>query len=278
MQKIGLIGVGNIGSRFAQILCQAGHTVVVFDADSKKMVATASLGARLATNPAEVAARSDVILLCLPDSRAVEHVMEGSEGLLAALKPAQLVVDTGTTHPETDIRYARRCEEKGAGLIDAPITGRSQGFIFMVGGTPENFARAREVLERLGYKVKHIGPVGRGQMLKLMNQMVLAGQWAVWAEAMAWGEKAGVEPRLLRDYLEFPVDEGLYGDDFTGGGTLALHYKDLGYALDLAHKNGAVVPVTNVVHEAFKAVKAWGDPSWTQAGIVTYWRRLGGWK
>ena len=100
------------------------------------------------------------------------------------------------------------------------------------------------------------------------------GQWAVWSEAIEFGRQAGIEPRLLSEHLEFGVPESLYGEDFSGGGTLGLHYKDLGYILDLAHDTGANIPITGLVHEIFKASKVGGERDWSQPGIVTYWRRL----
>jgi 3-hydroxyisobutyrate dehydrogenase-like beta-hydroxyacid dehydrogenase len=103
---------------------------------------------------------------------------------------------------------------------------------------------------------------------------VLAGQWAVWAEAVGFTRAAGLEPRLLSDCLEFPVPEAMYGEGFAAGGELALHYKDLGYILEVAHQREANVPVSGLVHEIFRAVKAGGDPTWWQAGIISYWRRL----
>jgi len=274
MESIGLIGIGNIGSHFARRLREAGYPLTVFDIDAKKMDFAVGLGARPAATPGEVAENSDIVLLCLPGSPAVEEVMEKLKGIISHLRRGHLIIDTGTTRPDTDIRYAKECEKRGAGFIDAPITWRSKGLIIMVGGSPENFERGKEVLSCLSYKLKHIGPIGHGQMLKLMNQMVLAGQLAVWAEVIEWGKKGGIDPRLLRDYLEFPIEEALYGDDFHGSGTLALHYKDLQYALQIAHDNGANAPVTSIVHEAFKAAKVLGEQDWSQPGIATYWRRL----
>jgi len=104
----------------------------------------------------------------------------------------------------------------------------------------------------------------------------LAGQWAVWAEVIAFGEKSGLDPRLLSEYLEFPIAESLYGNDFSGGGHLVLHYKDLGYALDLAHRSGASLPLMGQIREIFKAVKVNGEPNWVQTAIITYWRQLNG--
>jgi len=274
MDRVGLIGLGNVGSGFAKMLIQAGYSLTVLDKDRSKTEAAVERGARPAEMPREVAEQSDVVLLSLPGSAAVEEVMEGTDGLLGAMREGQLVVDTGTSHPDTDIRCERLCAERGAGFIDAPITGRAKGWIMMVGGTEESFERGREVLTHLSYKLKHVGTIGSGQILKLMNQMTLAGQWAVWAEVIEFGRRGGLDPQLLRGYLEFPVDESLFGDDFSGAGTLALHYKDLGYVLDLAHRSGAAIPVTDVVHEAFKATNAFGRRDWRQTGIVTYWRRL----
>jgi len=274
MARIGLIGVGNVGSGFARVLLERGFPLVVHDQEPTHAQRAGDLGAQVVDSPAAVAAAAEVILLSLPGSHAVTEVMEGPAGLLAHLQPGHLVVDTGTTHPDTDIHYQRLCQERGAALVDAPITGRRQGWIFMLGGRDEDVARAAELISVLAYQHRHVGPLGSGQVLKLANQMVLAGQWAVWAEAIEFTRQAGMEPRLLSDYLEFPIADGLYGDDFAAGGQLALHYKDLGYALDLAHHRGAQVPLTGLVHEVFKAVKASGQPDWNQMGIVTYWRRL----
>jgi 2-hydroxy-3-oxopropionate reductase len=274
VHRIGLIGIGNIGSHFAKVLREAGYPLTVLDLDRAKLEQAVTLGAQAAAHPAEVADQSDIILLCLPGSHAVDDVMTGVNDILGHLRPGQLVVDTGTSRPETAVRYDRLCAEKSAGFIDAPITWRSQGLIIMVGGSADNFERGREVLERLSYKLKHVGPIGHGQMLKLANQLVLAGQLAVWAEAVAFTQQCGLDGQLLRGYLEFPIPEALYGDDFAGGGQLALHFKDLGYILEVAHDNGANIPVTGIVHEAFKHAHVAGDPNWTQPGIVTYWRRL----
>lgn len=274
MERVGLIGLGNVGSVFAHTLREAGYELTVFDKDPCRMEAAVAEGAQPARSSREVGEKSDVVLLSLPGSPAVEEVMEGDKGLLSAARPGLLIVDTGTSHPDTDRRYATACQQRGAAFIDAPITGRGPGWIFMVGGTPEEYERARHVLASLSYKLARVGPVGSGQVLKLANQMILAGQLAVWAETVEFTRKAGLDPELLKDYLEFPIPEMVYGDDFHMGGHLALHYKDLGYALELAHREESNTPLTALVREIFKAAKAGGDPDWGQPGIVTYWRRL----
>ncbi len=274
MEHVGLIGLGNVGGGFARTLREAGYPLTVLDKDPAKLKPALTLGADAAATPGEVADKTAIIILSLPGSPPVEAVMEGPDGILTHLRKGQLVIDTGTTRPQTDIHYETLCRASGAGLIDAPITGRSKGWIMMVGGSESDFNKARTLLSSLSYKLEHVGPVGRGQVLKLANQLVLAGQWAVWSEAVTFAQQAGLDPHLLSDCLEFPVPDSVYGDDFGAAGTLALHYKDLAYIIELAHDTGANIPVTSLVHEVFKAANVAGDPAWNQPGIVTYWRRL----
>jgi 3-hydroxyisobutyrate dehydrogenase-like beta-hydroxyacid dehydrogenase len=275
MQKsVGLIGLGNIGSYFTQQLLNAGYPLTVLDIDSARLKQAEDLGAHTAQTPGELAEKSDVIVLALPSSKQVAEVMDGNAGILAHIRPGHLIIDTGTTQPAVDIRYQALAAQKGAGFLDAPITWRREGLIIMVGGSDENFAAGQDVIDCLSYKFKHIGEIGQGQSLKLLNQMIQAGQLAVWSEAIEMGRMSGVDPRLLKDFLEFPINDDLFGNDFTGGGHLSLHYKDLGYALELAHDTGAQIPMTSLVHEIFKATKPFGHPNWKQPGIVTFWRRL----
>ncbi|MHB9032190.1 MAG: NAD(P)-dependent oxidoreductase [Anaerolineae bacterium] len=274
MNRIGLIGLGNIGSYYTKKLLEAGYPLYVVDINPERVSFAVELGAHACAKPAELTAQVDIILFSLPGSPQVEQVMEGQHGVLAALRAGQLVIDTGTTRPETDISYQKQCAVKGVGYLDAPITWRKQGLIMMAGGEAEDFARGREILECIGYKVRHVGPIGSGQVLKLANQIILAGQMAIWSEAVEFTRQSRLDPTLLRDYLEFPITPGLEGDEFTGGGQLALHYKDLIYALDFAHDTGTSLPLTAQIHEIFKATKVYGDPNWIQTGIVTYWRRM----
>lgn len=274
MEKIGLIGFESMGRFYAQRLLQADFTLTVMDIDPQKVEHAISLGANIASSPKEVAQSSKFVLLAVPGSREVESIMDGEDGVLSGLGEGQLVINTSTTHPKTDIRYERECSLRGAGYFDAPVTWRKQGLIIMVGGSSENFLRAKPVLDVIGYKVVHVGPVGDGQKLKAVNQLIGACQRAVWSEALEFAKGLGLDPKLIRDVLELPVPEDVFGEDFSGEGQLALHYKDLGYIAELAHECELAIPLTLLVHEIFKATKRYGSPDWTQAGIVTFWRRL----
>lgn len=275
-RKIGLIGLGNIGGFYSKKLLEADYPLTVFDLDAAKQKVAVDAGAKGAATPAEVALASDVIILSLPNSEIVESVMEEENGILSVLKEGQLVIDTSTCRPGTAVRFENLCAQKKAGFIDSPLSWRKPGQILMVGGTEENFAKAEEVLACISYKYRLVGPIGYGQYLKMINQAVLANRLAVSCEAVELTKKCGMDPKLLEEHLEFDIPEVLYTEDYTGGGHLALHYKDLGYLNEIAHDVCANIPISALVHELFKATKIYGEPHWIQPGIQTYYIRLNG--
>lgn len=271
MKNIGLIGLGNIGKFYTKQLLEAGYPLTVLDIDKEKLDLAVSQGAKPATTPTEVVENSDIIILSLPGSHVVEPVMDG---ILSALRPGQLIIDTSTCRPNTAIRYEKLCKEKGAGFIDSPLTWRGPGQILMVGGTKENFEKCEEILKCLSYKYMLVGEIGVGQVLKMINQAILANHLAVNAEAVEMAKLHNIDPTLLKSYLEFDIPEKLFTGDYQGGGHLALHYKDLGYLLEIAHDSGANIPISSLVHEMFKTSKIYGEPNWLQIGIQTYYKRL----
>jgi 3-hydroxyisobutyrate dehydrogenase-like beta-hydroxyacid dehydrogenase len=212
----------------------------------------------------------------LPKSEIVESVMESENGVLSVLKAGQVVIDTSTSRPKTAIRLEKLCEEKGAGFIDSPLTWRGPGrtHILMVGGKEKSFKKAEEVLKCMSYKYRLVGPVGAGQILKLINQAVSANQIAVHAEAVELTKKYGLDPKLLKEFLEFDIDERLLAEDYHGCGEITFHYKDLGYLLEIAHDSCANIPITSLVHEMLKTSKVYGEPIWSIHGIRTYYQRL----
>jgi 3-hydroxyisobutyrate dehydrogenase len=127
MKRVGLIGFGNIGSYYANLLLGAGYPLTVFDIDPQKLATAVKQGAILTDTAAKVVQNSDFIILALPKSEVVEAVMEGESGVLSVLKAGRIVIDTSTSRPQTAVRLERLCEEKGAGFIDSPLTWRGPG-------------------------------------------------------------------------------------------------------------------------------------------------------
>jgi len=273
-KRIGLIGLGNIGSFYAKKLLDSGFPLVVLDTDNAKVQFAVDMGAISTATPAEVAKVSDVIILSLPNSEIVESVMEGAIGILSELKAGQLVIDTSTCRPRTAVKFHKLCAEKNAGFLDSPLTRRGPGQILMVGGDDKDFASAEDVLACISYKYQLIGPSGSGQYLKMINQAIMANSLAASAEAVELANNCGLDSRLLKDYLEFDLPDCLFAEDYEGTGQLSLHYKDLGYLLEIAHDVNANIPVSSLVHEIFKTAKVYGDPNWSQNGIQSYYKRL----
>jgi 2-hydroxy-3-oxopropionate reductase len=276
MKKVGLIGLGNVGSYYVTKLLEAGYLLTVFDIDPQRLENAAEQGATPADTAANVAPDSDYIILSLTNSEVVESVMEGEHGVLNVLKPGQVVIDTSTCRPKTAVRLEKLCEEKGAYFIDSPLTWRGpfHTHILMVGGKEASFKKAEEILKCLGYKYQLIGSIGTGQILKIINQAILANQMAVHAEAVEFTKKYGLDPALLKEFLEFDISEELLAEDYCGNGELALHYKDLGYLLEMAHESCANIPISSLVHEIFKTSKGYGEPRWREPGVLTYYQRL----
>lgn len=270
---IGIVGVGNMGSFYLQKLLEAGYPVQVYDPRAERQAWAREQGAEVANSPTELVRRCEVVLLAVPGNREVRAIMEEA---LSVLQRGQVLVNTSTTHPQIDTYYAEGCARAGATWVDAPVTWRPQGLIIMVGGEAEAYQRVLPILQTFAYRVVHVGEVGSGQKLKAVNQLILADQLAVWCEAVEFARGIGLAPELVRDALELPVPDAVLGEEFAGGGQLALHYKDLGYILDLAHEHESAIPLTLLVHEIFKATKRFGDSNWIQPGIVTFWRRLNG--
>jgi 3-hydroxyisobutyrate dehydrogenase-like beta-hydroxyacid dehydrogenase len=276
MKKVGLIGLGNVGSYYVKKLLEASYPLTVFDIDLQKCEAAVKQGAMLANTVIKVVQNSDFIILSLPNSEIVESVMEDEYGVISTIKAGQIVIDTSTCRPKIEVRFEKLCEEKGAGFIDAPLTWRGPGhtMILMVGGKEASFRQAEAILKCLSYKYRLLGPVGTGQILKLINQTVLATQLAVYSEIVELTKKYSLDPALLKELLGFDIPERLLCGDYSGIGQLALMYKDLGYLLEIAHDSYANIPISSFVHEIFKTSKIYGESNWEQHGIQTYYHRL----
>lgn len=273
-QRIGFIGLGLMGRPMAQNLVKAGYRLVVHNRSAAAAQELAAEGAAVVANGREVASQSDVVITMLPDSPDVQQVVAGDNGVLEGIGEGQLLVDMSTISPVVTRQLSGRVQEKGASMLDAPVSGGDVGAIagtlsIMVGGDLTDFERAKPLFEVMGKTIVHVGPSGAGQVTKAANQVVVGGIMAAVSEALLLGSKGGVAPEKILDVL----GGGLAGNrvmevkrekylnhDFTPGFRAELHHKDLGIAMSAAREYGLVLPMTAIVDQLFLAMrkKGWG--------------------
>jgi 3-hydroxyisobutyrate dehydrogenase len=251
-ERIGFIGLGNMGGRMTTRLVNAGIAVLGYDATPER---AAAAGAQVAGSIAEVVKFADVVMMSLPDSRVVEAVVEGDGGVLAHCRAGQVVVDLSTAAASSTIRLAQRFAERGVQYVDAGISGGAAAaekgtLTLMVGGDANAVASLDWAFAPISAKVAHMGASGAGHTTKLLNNFLNAVSLAASAEVMVAGKKAGLDLHLLLDVLNsssgvnfatlnrFPkiVD----GDYLEGGLTGKLMTKDVVLYVDRARELGVV--------------------------------------
>jgi len=262
--NIGFIGLGTMGAPMARRLLDAGHRVAVHNRTRTREEALVGLGARRAANPADAAAGADLVVTMVADTPDVEGVVFGPDGVSASISAAALLVDMSTIAPGATRAFAGRLErETGAGWLDAPVSGGSEGAVrgtlsIMVGGAAADLERARPALSCLGTTITHVGPVGAGQLAKAMNQVIIAGTYAAVAEGLVLGLKAGIDVEAAMAALAGGaagswglVNRGpnIVRDAYPLGFRVRLHRKDLGIALTAARDLGVPLPLAALVEQ-----------------------------
>jgi 3-hydroxyisobutyrate dehydrogenase len=249
-EVIGFIGLGNMGGRMTACLVRAGREVVGYDLRQEQVSAA---GARPAKSVAEVVEAADVVLISLPDSRVIEGVVGGAEGVLAHARAAQVVVDLSTAAPASTRRIHDQLAARGASYLDAGISGGAAAadkgaLTLMVGGDKQALERVRPVLDSFSAQIFYCGTSGAGHTAKVLNNFLNAVSLAATAEIMVAGKKAGLDLGLLLEILNassgvnfatlnrFP--KIIRGDYLKGGLTNALMMKDVVLYADLAGELG----------------------------------------
>ena len=274
-EKVGFIGLGIMGRPMAKNLMEAGYDLVLYNRTREKAEDLAGEGdAEVAASPREVAEKSDIIVTMLPDSPDVRNVVVGEDGVLEGIREGSLVVDMSTISPVVTEELAAKVSERGASMLDAPVSGGDVGAIegtlsIMVGGGEEDFERASPLFEAMGKTVNHVGPTGAGQVTKAANQVVVALTIEAVSEALVLGSKGGVAPEKILDVLSGGLAgnkvmevkrEKFLSHTFDPGFRSELHHKDLGIALAAGREYGVVLPVTAIVDQMLLEMKrkGWG--------------------
>ena len=289
-ERIGFAGLGTMGAPMAANLARAGFSLTVWNRTPGKATSLVELGAREATSPADLAATSDVVVTCLTDSPQVESVLFGPEGLAGGLAAGSLVIDTSTISPRRAIEFAQRLATHGVMMLDAPVTGGSEGarlatLTMLVGGSDVEFDRAHDVLAAMGSNVAHLGPLGAGQWAKAINQVILAGTYLGVAEGVVLALKAGLDAEKIVGALGGGAAGSwvlanrsgrMIDDDYPLGFKIELHRKDLGIGLELARDVGATLPVTALAAAFEDGIIAQGHGGDDNAALARAIRRLSG--
>ncbi|MGD0442012.1 MAG: NAD(P)-dependent oxidoreductase [Acidimicrobiales bacterium] len=256
-QKLGFVGLGTMGAAMAANLARAGFPLTVWNRTPGRAGPLVALGAVEAGSPRELAQASDVVVTCVTDSPQVDEVVFGTDGLAEGFTSGSLLIDCSTISPASAREFAARLGELGVTMIDAPVSGGSEGAVagtltIMAGGAPADLERADDVLHAMGRSVTHLGPIGSGQVAKAVNQVILCGTYLGVAEGMVLAMKAGVDVEQLTAALAGGAAGSwvlsnrsgrMIADSYPLGFKIALHRKDMAIALELARRVGAVLPV-----------------------------------
>jgi 2-hydroxy-3-oxopropionate reductase len=274
MTAIGFIGIGIMGRPMAGHLQAAGHELYIRDLQPAPSELIEN-GAVECPSCHEVAERSEVIILMVPDTPDVAEVLFGADGVADGLSPGKTVVDMSTISPIDTVDFAKRINDKGCDYLDAPVSGGEVGaknaaLTIMVGGPEAVFERIRPLFELMGKNITLVGDNGAGQTCKAANQIIVAMTIHAVGEALLFASKAGVDPARVRDALMGGFASSrileLHGErmikrTFEPGFRIKLHQKDLNLALSGARALGLSLPGTATAQELFNACKGngWDD-------------------
>jgi 3-hydroxyisobutyrate dehydrogenase len=262
-ERIGFLGLGTMGAAMAANLARAGFDVTAWNRTPGRAPELDELGVTRAATPADVARGSDAVVVCVSDTPDVEAVLFGPDGLAGGAAAGLLVVDCSTIAPGPTRDFATRLAERGVALVDAPVSGGSEGarkatLSIFVGGEATDVERARPILAALGTTITHVGPVGAGQAVKAVNQVILAGTYLGVAEGIVLAMKAGLDVEQVVGALGGGAAQSwvlanrsgrMLENDYPLGFKVTLHRKDLGIALGLADETGAELPVSALAAE-----------------------------
>ena len=282
MANLGFTGVGIMGKPMAGHLLAAGHTIHVYDVVSKAVKEMASKGAVACGSNKEVAQKSDVIFIMVPDTPDVEAVLFGKDGVTEGVRSGSIVVDMSSISPIATKEFAKKLDDLGVKMLDAPVSGGQVGaekatLSIMVGGKPKVFEQIKPYFEIMGKNIVYIGGNGDGQTCKVANQIVVALTIEAISEALLFASKAGADPAKVREALLGGFAQSrildLHGErmikrTFAPGFRIRHQQKDLNLALQGARSLGLSLPNTATTQELYNALAAEGNSNLDHSALV----------
>ena len=284
--SLGFAGLGVMGRPMASHLAAAGHAMTLYDVvPGLASELAASLGAHAASTPAELAARSDVVVTMVPNGSVVQRLVCGDDGLLRGLKPGALVLDTSSSEPWLTEATGRLVAAAGCAMVDAPVSGAQWGaeaaeLVFMCGGSEADIERVRPLLDVMGKAVFHLGPLGAGHAMKCLNNLVTASNFLAVVEALAIGKRVGLDPAAMVDVLDRSTGmswisqthlrQRVVSRSFDDPFKLSLMQKDIGIAMELARTEQLPTPLSALGQQLWRAAALAAEPGASVSELVRW--------
>jgi 3-hydroxyisobutyrate dehydrogenase len=282
-RKTAFLGLGVMGHPMAGHLARAGHSVTVYNRTAAKAQAWAGeFGGRAAPTPREAAAGADFVFACVGNDDDLRSVVLGEQGALAGMKPGAVLVDHTTASAAIARELSAAAKAKGLSFVDAPVSGGQAGAVnglltVMCGGESAAFDAMRPVAMAFSRAVTLVGGSGAGQLAKMVNQVCIAGLVQGLSEGIAFGQKAGLDMKLVLEVIgkgaaqSWQMDNRgatMVDDKFDFGFAVDWMRKDLGLVLDEGRRNGAHLPVTALVDQFYGDVQTMGGKRWDTSSLI----------
>ncbi len=288
--KVAFIGLGAMGYPMAGHLQKAGHDVTVYNRTAAKAEKWAGeYGGLFAETPAKAASGAEIVMACVGNDDDVRGIFYGDDGALAGMSEGAIFVDHTTTSATLARELGAAAKEKGVHFLDGPVSGGQAGaengvLTVMVGGDEAAFTRAEPVIDSFAKAVTLMGDIGSGQLTKMVNQICWVGTVQSLAEAIVFGEKAGLDMKRAVDVISKGAAQSwqmdnraltMIDDQFDFGFAVDWARKDLGIILDEANQNGSSLPVTALVDQFYARVQEQGGGRWDTSSLIKNFKRKG---
>ena len=288
--RVGFVGLGTMGGAMAANVARAGFEVTAWNRTAGRASELGELGVTIVESPSAVASASDVIITIVSDTPDVEAVLFGPDGVASGAASGALVVDMSTISPSATRDFAARLAEGGVAMLDAPVSGGSEGakkgtLTIFVGGDAADLERARPALGAMGTTITLVGPIGSGQAVKAVNQVILAGTYLGVAEGIVLAIKAGLDVEQVVGALSGGAAQSwvlanrsgrMLENDYPLGFKVALHRKDLGIALQLARETGTSLPISALCEQIEAGLIGKGHADDDMSAVARAIRELSG--
>ena len=290
MSTIAFIGLGIMGGPMAGHLVKAGHTVLGVNRSPQPVEALVAAGGQGADSVAEAVRDADIIITMVPDSPDVEGLALGPDGIYANARRGALHIDMSSIRPDVSTSLAAAGREAGIRVMDAPVSGGQAGAVeaklsIMVGGEQADFDEAKPILDTLGTTVVLVGPAGSGQTVKAANQLIVAGNYELVAEAIVFLRAYGVDTEAALKVLAGGLagstvldrkGASMLAGEFKPGFRIDLHHKDMGIVTAAAREKGVALPLGTLTAQLVGALRAQGDGSLDHSALLRGVERLSG--